>query len=168
MKQNYNLSTFETAANLIESGKLNYSCLAIGQATIGAGRGFETRELKLFQEIFELLSEDGYANITFGRLNTKAFPDEYFPSHDDLLETRILALCFAYEIARRKNRQGGHAARSKKRAEKRKQKALEDLAKKELANLPENPMVDLMTCKPGDKLLSKHGLILTYTGYCPW
>lgn len=27
-------------------------------------------------------------------------------------------------------------------------------------------MVDLNTCKPGDKLLSKHGEILTYVGKC--
>ena len=28
-------------------------------------------------------------------------------------------------------------------------------------------MVDLRDCKPGDKLLSKHGLILTYVGPLP-
>lgn len=28
-------------------------------------------------------------------------------------------------------------------------------------------MVDLRTCKPGDKLRSKHGVILTYVDYWP-
>ena len=28
-------------------------------------------------------------------------------------------------------------------------------------------MIDLRNCKPGDKLLSKHGLMLTYVGTLP-
>jgi hypothetical protein len=114
-KTKYNLSVFKEAAERIDAGDV-FCCNRISDIA-----GVGSPELALFKASFDIAEiQHDYKNATFNSKWQKLTGQ--MPTDEELRETRLLALCLTHEIARRKNRQGGHAARTKKRAEKRAEK----------------------------------------------
>ncbi len=108
MKQKYNLAVFETAFEGIENcygspwtcNQIRYAEIKHG-ATDSINRNFSHR--KLFETVFDCA--DRNFNYKASRLSGHVVNPCYSGrgGHNELVETRLLALCFAYEIARLKN-----------------------------------------------------------------
>jgi hypothetical protein len=98
----YRLSHFRQAANLIRRGQTIFCCNSLSKVGDGGGSGYRggegwisTPERKLFEETY---NTRGYS---FSEMYCNYFGE--FISGEDLKETRLLALCFAHEIARLEN-----------------------------------------------------------------
>jgi hypothetical protein len=159
---NYNLDVFTLAAEDVDNRVSNFACCALDRANhnLSGSYQYDCDERQFFRSVFgvggnclpytflEIASRLGYSGV----------------SDSEMREIRVLALLFAREIARGKNRQGTHNARSAKRAKMRDYRELVKKAAAVYAVTPKNATVDLRNCKPGDKLLTKHGMVLTYVG----
>jgi hypothetical protein len=162
----YNLDVFTEAAENLDINKndLRHVCTELDRVSLqGENSSIPCPERILFQSVYEVggNNQPYVFECCYGRAGFE------LPSISERQKDRILAILFVREIARLKNRQGSHDARSKRRAEARAKKELEKVAAVEFAKVKssgENPAVDLRGCKPGDKLLTKHGMILTYVG----
>ena len=92
----YNLKLFEKAADLVNGGDMDFCCVAIR----GSQRYWENPsppERILFEEIYDV---SGHISFNFKSINLIG---RYF-TDSELKETRLLALCFVHEIARRLNK----------------------------------------------------------------
>ncbi len=102
MKQKIDPEVFLRAADVTAGYYeiLPYTCNNIDFVVNGdyATRAAET---KFYQELFQIP-----ATSTFGGMYHRLCG--YFPSHDELRETRLLALCFAHEIALCKKQKKSH------------------------------------------------------------
>lgn len=170
-KIKYNLDVFAKASDMVEAGS-PWCCNLIGDAARHFGNtNWDCPERDLFEAVYDVHNPIYGGRCTFQGIHRYHYPEEGTLTVSDLIEIRLLALAFVREIARRKNRQGTHTARAKRRAENRAKKELEKVADAEFKKIldkmekfGEIPVVDLRNCKPGDKLLTKHGIILTYVG----
>lgn len=88
MKQKFDLEVFDDAAELCETTG-EYACLALGQQ-VG---GYKSREF--FTAIFLK------TYTTFGVMHQESFGT--IPTPDEMQDIRVMAICFAREIARLKN-----------------------------------------------------------------
>jgi hypothetical protein len=122
MKPKYNLDAFTAAAELVEEGAQEFSCHALKHAC-GWDPDTNPAELDLFIKSFDLGTSIASPRYTFSGIARQ----EELGYVEDYREIRVLALLLVREIARRKNRQGTHDARAKKRAEARKNRLPKDL-----------------------------------------
>lgn len=115
MHPKYNLDTFTLAAELIDSNNgTQFACIAL--QIVAGGKFAAMNEVTLFQKTFGI---DGFGgHVTTFPLLAKFEGWRPFGglTWEELQESRVLALLLVREIARQKNRQGGHAARDRQRA----------------------------------------------------
>jgi hypothetical protein len=99
-----NLSHFIKAARMIEEGTHAYCCNALSQAGDTKGDGYDghdwisTPEREFFHDLFWV---EGYAGAAFEGLHRYLFGSY---GDGNILEIRLLALCFAREAAKDWNR----------------------------------------------------------------
>lgn len=98
----YRLSHFRQAANLIQKGQTIFCCNTLSKVGDRGGSGYRgdvgwisTPERELFEKVYNTCGD------SFGEMYDNYFGG-FIPSAD-LKETRLLALCFVYEIARLEN-----------------------------------------------------------------
>jgi hypothetical protein len=106
-----NLDLFEDAADILLDPVegCRYACCAISKAAVRKGRCTDYEgvpERLFFQSLYGLSSDMLSKNYTFTQMAHSLNPLEDI-SDGELLEIRLLSLCFAHETARwRNNRKG--------------------------------------------------------------
>jgi hypothetical protein len=116
-KIKYNLDLYAEASNMAEAG-FPWCCNLISEAAlrIDGAPSWKCVERDLFEAVYDIKNPI-YEGLTFQGIYRYHYPEESFPYNSELIEIRLLALALVREIARRKNRQGTHTARAKRRAE---------------------------------------------------
>lgn len=99
----YCLSHFRQAANLIQRGQTIFCCNTLSKVADNCGSGYHgdvgwinTPERNLFESFYGIGHGKPFENMY----------NHYFGGiilREELLETRLLALCFVHEIARLEN-----------------------------------------------------------------
>jgi hypothetical protein len=109
MKTKLRLDHFDRAAEFIETGsKSSFACNALSAAGDPKGYGYrndgwiKTPERTFFEELFGLYAPPLSFSGTFTGMCGHFFG--YYPGEEEIRDIRVLALCFAREIARCKNR----------------------------------------------------------------